>query len=38
MLLPLSFCGPIDGMSHGVFMLNSNGMDVILNDTSVTYK
>eukprot|EP00877_Chromochloris_zofingiensis_P010438 jgi/Chrzof1/5648/Cz16g10050.t1 len=27
-----------DGMSHGVFMLNSNGMDVILNDTSVTYK
>jgi len=27
-----------DGSSHGVFFLNSNGMDVLLNKTSVTFK
>lgn len=27
-----------DGSSHGVLFLNSNGMDVILNQTSLTYR
>eukprot|EP00878_Enallax_costatus_P002700 GHUV01002888.1.p1 GENE.GHUV01002888.1~~GHUV01002888.1.p1 ORF type:complete len:873 (+),score=203.93 GHUV01002888.1:194-2812(+) len=27
-----------DGSSHGVLFLNSNGMDVILNSTSLTYR
>ena len=27
-----------DGSSHGVFLRNSNGMDVELTDTSLTYK
>ncbi len=26
------------GRAHGVFLKNSNGMDVILNTTSLTYK
>lgn len=26
------------GKAHGVFLRNSNGMDVILNDTSLTYR
>ena len=25
------------GKAHGVFLRNSNGMDVILDDTSLTY-
>jgi hypothetical protein len=31
-------CAVADGTSHGVFFLNSNGMDVLLNKTSVTFK
>lgn len=27
-----------DGFSHGVLFLSSNGMDVLLNETSLTYK
>lgn len=27
-----------DGTAQGVFLLNSNGMDVILNKTSVTFR
>lgn len=27
-----------DGSSHGVFFRNSNGMDFILNATSLTYR
>lgn len=26
------------GKAHGVFLRNSNGMDIILNDTSLTYR
>jgi hypothetical protein len=27
-----------DGTSHGVFLRNSNGMDVEVTDTSLTYR
>jgi hypothetical protein len=27
-----------DGSSHGVFLRNSNGMDVEVTDTSLTYR
>ena len=27
-----------DGKAHGVFLRNSNGMDIMLNDTSLTYR
>ena len=29
---------PGDGSAHGVFLRNSNGMDVELTETSLTYK
>ena len=27
-----------DGKAHGVFLRNSNGMDVMLDNTSLTYR
>jgi hypothetical protein len=38
LLLLLLLISPADGTSHGVFFLNSNGMDVLLNKTSVTFR
>jgi hypothetical protein len=35
---PLPWPCAADGSAHGVFLLNSNGMDVVLNKTSMTYK
>jgi hypothetical protein len=34
--LPLAIAA--DGSAHGVVFLNSHGMDVVLNSSSVTYK
>lgn len=28
----------VDGVAHGAMLMNSNGMDVVLQDTSLTYK
>ena len=27
-----------EGKAHGVFLRNSNGMDILLDDTSLTYR
>jgi hypothetical protein len=30
--------GRVDGTAQGVLLLNSNGMDILLNKTSVTFR